>query len=386
MRLKRHFPILKRRINGKEITYMDSAATTLKPLNVIEAVREFYEEFTSNVHRGLYSLSEEATERFEKAREIIAKFINASPEEIIFTKNTTESINLVAKSFPEMKVLTSILEHHSNLLPWILNHKVEFFDLNDDLTLNLNSLRGKAKNTDIISLSHISNVTGQMNPLEEIPKYNNLILIDAAQSIPHVKIDVNEINADFMAFSGHKMLGPSGTGILYVREEHLKKLKALSPGGGTLTHISGKEIYWQNPPLKFEGGTPNIEGFIGLGEAVRFLNKIGIKNVEKWDKNLVKYFYKRYEEFRDLLRMRIYGPENRIGIFSFNLEGIHSHDIASLLNEENIFIRAGNHCTSLLHKYMNISSSARASLYIYNDKKDIDKLFENLMKIREVFK
>lgn len=395
--LKKDFPIFQ---NKKNLIYLDSAATTQKPKQVIEKIKEFYENSNANIHRGVYSLSEEATELYEQARKTIAEFINASPEEIIFTRSTTESLNFlsytISSILPKEKneIVLTEMEHHSNLVPWQQlakreNFKLKFIKIKVDFTLDLEDAKRKITDkTAIVSISHISNSLGTINLIEkviEIAKQKEAItIIDAAQSVPHMKIDVKKIGCDFLAFSGHKVLGPFGIGVLYGKEELLNKLPPFEFGGGMIKKVSLDQSEFANIPEKFEAGTPNVSGVIGLAEAINYLNKIGMKNVEDWEKQLLKYTI---EGIKKIDEIEIYNPssEKSSGILSFNIKKIHPHDIASMLNDYGIAVRAGHHCNMPLMKKLEISGTVRVSFYLYNIFEDIDRLIEGIKKVKEKF-
>lgn len=401
-KIKKDFPIFNRKIKGKEIVYLDSAATSQKPYIVIEKLKEFYEYFNSNVHRAIHTLSYEATQLFEETRKEVAKFINARPEEIIFLKNCTEAINLVANSlafsFFERKnnIVTTIMEHHSNLVPWYLLKKrfgidVKYVDINDQGLLKYGDFEKYCnKKTKLIALTHSSNMLGTINDIKRVKeiseKYGSLILIDGAQSVPHFKVNVKKIDCDFLAFSAHKMLGPTGVGILYGKKEFLEKMEPFLGGGEMIKEVELNKIEWNELPYKFEAGTPNFADVAAFKYAIEYLKKVKMENVRKNDERLVRYCIKRFSEIKNL---EIYGPLNykkRSGLISFNLKGIHAHDVSQILDYDGIAIRSGHHCTMPLHRRLNIQASCRASFYIYNQKEDVDKLVEGLIKIEKKFK
>lgn len=396
-RLKKDFPIFK---NNKRLVYLDSAATSQRPRKVIEAINDFYKKDNANVGRGLYTLSEKAMERYNAARKTIAKFINADEKEIVFTRNTTESLNLLSYTLPSIlkkgkdEIVLTEMEHHSNLVPWQQlakenRMKLKFIKMKPDYTLDYEDARKKiTKRTAIISVTHISNVLGTINDIEKLvelgKKRGAITIIDAAQSIQHLKIDVKKIGCDFLAFSSHKMLGPTGIGILYGKKELLEKLSPFNFGGGMIKKVTWKDADWEEPPEKFEAGTPNVAGAVGLAEAINYLEKIGVKNIAEWDKKLKNYAL---EKLKEIPGIKIYNHrENKsVGIISFNLKAIHPHDVAELLNEKRIAIRAGHCCTMPLMKKLGISGVSRVSFSIYNTFEDIDLLVETLKKIQEKF-
>ena len=394
--LKEDFPIFK---NHKGLVYLDSAATTQKPKRVIEKIKWFYEEVNANIHRGVYNLSEKATEEYEKARKIVAEFINANEKEIIFTKGTTDSLNFLSYTLDSIipkgknEIVLTELEHHSNLIPWQQlakrkDMKLKFISMKDDFTLDLEDAKQKiTSKTAIVAISHVSNSLGVVNPIEEIikaaRKEGALTVIDAAQSVPHMKVDVKKLNCDFLAFSGHKMLAPFGIGVLYGREELLEKLNPFAFGGGMIKSVHLEEYEFAETPEKFEAGTPNVSGAIVLGEAINYLNKIGVENINAWEKELLKYATDKIKEIEGI---KIYfNDKNYSGILSFNIKDIHPHDVASVLDNSNIAVRAGNHCTIPLMKRLGVSGTVRASFYIYNTFEDIDELVEGIKKVKEKF-
>jgi len=400
--LRKDFPILKRRIHGKKLIYLDSTATSQKPVQVIKALEEFYKNFNSNVQRALYDLSVEATDMHETAREKIAKFINAKyPEEIIFVRNTTEAINLVMQSYAAYKlkgkeIITSIMEHHSNIIPWqfwrkIANGKLDFVDINDNGTLKMSDYEKLVnEKTGLITVAHQSNVLGTINDVEEIAKISHdndsLFLIDAAQSVPHMPVDVQKIDCDFLACSGHKMLGPMGIGCLYIKKEVQEMMEPFMYGGEMNKEVSMQDAKWSGPPLKWEAGTPDVASAIGLSAAIDYLNKIGMKNVRKHEMQLTKYALEQLEKIKGL---KIFGPKDvevHGGVISFVFEKIHSHDVAEILNSEGIAVRSGRMCAEPLLKRLGVSNVARASFYIYNTEDEIDALVNGLQKVRKVFK
>lgn len=376
----------------KNITYLDSAATTQKPNRVINKISEFYEKYNSNVHRGIYDLSIKSDKLFENSRNIVSRYINSDPEEIIFTRNTTESLNIIANLESKNlnkddEVILSISDHHSNILPWqVLSKKIGFklvfAELNSDYQPKI--IENITNKTKIISVSHISNVTGKEinlnNISNEIKNKKIKLILDAAQSASHKKIDVKKMNIDYLAFSGHKIFGPTGIGILYAKKENLENNDPLYYGGDMIKSVTKENFEYNKLPNKFESGTPNISGAIGLGESIEFVNEIGIKNINKKISELTSYAMKELSKIKNI---KIYGGSN--GIISFNLEGIHSHDVAEILNQEGICIRAGHHCCMPLMNYLGINSCARISIQYYNNKSDIDKCISGLNKVEEIF-
>ncbi len=400
-KVRKDFPILNKKVNGKQLVYLDNAATTQKPKQVIDAIKEYYESYNSNVHRAIYKLGEEATEKYEKARENVRKFINArSSKEIIFVRNSTEAINLVMRSwaFNNLKkddeVTSTIMEHHSNIVPWqfvrdTIGIKLNFIDIDENGFLKMNEYEKLvSKNTKLITVTHASNMLGTINPVKEIGKIahdnESLVLVDAAQSVPHMPVDVQDLDCDFLVFSGHKMLAPMGISVLYCKEEILENMQPFLYGGDMIKSVTLEKAAWNDLPLKFEAGTSNVEGAVGLNAAIDYLNKIGMENIRKHEIELTKYALNKLSEIKDL---EIYGPkdaESKSGAISFNIKNIHSHDVAQILDEEGIAIRSGHHCTMPLHIRLGIESSARASFYIYNTKEEIDVFIEALKKVKTV--
>jgi cysteine desulfurase/selenocysteine lyase len=388
----------------KDLTYLDNAATTQKPLEVINAITNYYSNLNSNIHRAVYQLAEESTIAYEQSREQIAKFINArSVEEIIFTRNTTESINLVAYSWARNNlkkndvVLISELEHHSNIVPWQILSKerhciLDYVKLDDLGFLKLNYLFEKIEsgNVKLISLSHMSNVLGTIIPIKKIIRAahakNIPVLVDGAQSVPHMPVDVQDIDCDFLAFSAHKMLGPTGVGVLYVKKEILENMQPFMGGGDMIKEVFKTSTRYNDLPYKFEAGTPNIAGVIGFGAAINYLCRIGMQNVRDHEVFLTKYAIKLMSTFKEIT---IYGPKDpkdRGGVIAFNIGDIHPHDLATIMNDRGIAIRSGHHCAQVLMQRLDVSATSRASFYIYNTPEDIDKLVEALNDARRIFK
>ncbi|RME78974.1 MAG: cysteine desulfurase [Methanobacteriota archaeon] len=381
-RVRTDFPIYKE--GG--LHYLDSAATSLKPYVVLEKMLQYYREYSANIHRSPHKLGERATEEYEKAREKIAGFINAKPEEVVFTKNATESLNLAAYSLRKTakKVAVSIGEHHSNFLPW-----QQLYDI-DALAIDREGfIKPPTNKVDIFAFQHTSNVTGAIQDVEELVKIardmDSLSIMDASQGVPHTKIDVKKLGVDIMAFTGHKMLGPTGVGALYIREGVEERMEPFLYGGEMIESVSVEKSIFADMPHRYEAGTPPIAEVIGLGEAVSYLKALSMDEVREHEKALTSYTLERFREEG----INYIGPENtdrRAGIVSFTMDSIHPHDIASLLSDGcNVSIRAGYHCAQPLHNALGIAASARASLYIYNDKEDIDKLIEGLVSIRRRF-
>lgn len=395
---KKDFPILEK----YNIVYLDSAATTQKPIQVIDAIDKFYKNSNANPHRGAYKLSLDATNVYDEARKKVAKFINAKSEkQIIFTRNATESLNLIAycygleKITKEDKIVISIMEHHSNLVPWQYvsqktGAKLEYMYINNNGELTEEEINKKIENgTKIVGITHVSNVLGTINPIEKIIKKAHsagaIVVVDSSQSVPHMKIDVQKLDADFLVFSGHKMLAPLGIGVLYGKEELLNNIKPFLYGGDMIEYVYEQDATFAELPAKYEAGTQNVEGAVGLSYAIDYLENIGMGNVEKIEKELTKYAL---DEMQKLAFVTIYGTndlESRGGVISFNVNGVHPHDVASVLDSENVCIRSGNHCAQPLLRYMGLDSTCRASFYIYNTKEDVDKLIEALYKTKKLF-
>jgi len=395
-KIRLDFPILStRRSDGKPLVYLDNAATSLKPKQVIEAIVEYYEKYTANVHRGIYRLSQEATTLYENSREKIARFIDASPDEIVFVKNATEAINIVAYGLdwsPGDEVITTVMEHHSNLVPWQMLRdrygvRLRFLDITNDGLLALDKLPELVtEKTKLIAIGHVSNVLGTINPIEEVAriarKNGILLLVDAAQSVPHMPIDVRRVGCDFLAFSGHKMLGPTGIGCLYVRRGVEDLIKPVLGGGEMIRRVSLERATWNDMPWRMEAGTPNVAGAVGLAAAVDYLLKLGMDNVKSHEDRLTEYALKRLNEVDGI---SIYGPmdvRRRSGIVSFNVDNVDPHDVALLLDElENIAVRSGVHCAEPLHVRLGLPGTVRASFYIYNTMEEIDLLCDTIGRV-----
>ena len=395
MSIRDDFPILQNR----KMAYLDSGATTQKPKQVIEAIEKFYENNNANPHRGAYSLSIEATEEYENIRKKIAKFINARyEEEIIFSKNASESLNLVAYSYgldnlkKDDEVVLSIMEHHSNLVPWQYvtgktQSNLKYMYVNENYELSKEEIESKI--TDKTKITHVSNVLGTINPVKEIIKYAHkkgaIVIVDASQSIPHMKIDVQDLDADFLAFSGHKMLAPLGIGVLYGKREILNKMSPFLMGGDMIEYVYEQKTTFAPLPNKFEAGTQNVEGVIGLGAAIDYISNLGYDKIQKIEDELLDYAR---EELSKLDFLKIYMTTNRknhSAVISFNIKGVHPHDVASILDTENVCVRSGNHCAQPLLRFLGEDSTCRMSLYFYNTKQDIDMLVEALKKAYKMF-
>ncbi|MGP1908690.1 cysteine desulfurase [Metabacillus sp. JX24] len=393
------FPILDQQVNGQNLVYLDSAATSQKPLPVIEALDRYYREYNSNVHRGVHTLGTKATDGYEGAREKVRKFIGASSmEEIIFTRGATTALNTVAASYGRAnlkagdEIVITHMEHHANVIPWQQLAKetgavLKYIPLQEDGTISLED--AKATITDaakIVSVMQVSNVLGTINPIKELAEIAHskgaVMVVDGAQSAPHMKIDVQDLDCDFFAFSAHKMCGPTGIGVLYGKKALLEKMEPVEFGGEMIDFVGLYESTWKELPWKFEAGTPIIAGAIGLGAAIDFLLDIGLDNIEAYEHKLADYALQRLSEVEGIT---IYGPEHRAGLVTFNIEDVHPHDVATVLDAEGIAVRAGHHCAQPLMKWLNVSSTARASFYLYNTEEEIDKLVAGIVKTKEYF-
>jgi len=401
MTIKKDFKILERKINGKPLIYLDSGATSQKPEQVLDAERSYYEFHNANVHRGAHTLGDEATNLLQQARIIVADFIRGLDKEIIFVRNTTEAINLVAYAWglDNLKkgdvVLTTMMEHHANLVPWQIVSKrtgarVEVVGLTEDGLIDQNDFASKLKlNPKLVAFTHVSNALGTINPVKVMTKMAHkigaIVLVDGAQAIPHLKVDVEDIGCDFYAFSGHKMLGPMGIGVLWGRSDILTKMSPFLTGGGMISEVYLDRSTWAGIPEKFEAGTPNVAGAVGLMSAIRYLENLGIENVREHDHMIVEYSLRELSKHQEI---RILGSKNaqiRSGSVSFEYVGVHAHDVATILDSEGVAIRSGHHCTMPLHNYLGISASIRASFNVYTTEDDIDRLVTSLEKVRTIF-
>ena len=396
------FPILKRQINGYPLVYLDNSSTTQKPQIVIDAIVNFYENHNSNVSRGVYTLAEEATEIYESGRDSVARFIRAEGSgEIIFTGGTTDSINLVAQGWakPNLKAASQIIvtemEHHSNLVPWQLTAlssgaEVIYWKINPEGRLDLEDLQELINSSvKLLAITAVSNVLGTINLIEEIIKIaheNGIpVLVDAAQAVARIPINVARWDCDFLAFSGHKVYGPNGIGVLYVKKERIAEMIPIKGGGGMISYVEKQTSKWAPAPQKFEAGTPAVAEVSGLTKALEYLEIFGISQIQKHEQTLTSYALQRFSEFEEI---DLYGPKeinDRAGVLSFNLSNLHAHDVAQVLDEYGIAVRAGHHCTQVLHKILGIAASVRISFGIYNQKFEIDRLISALKKTREIF-
>ena len=397
--IKKDFPLLE----NENITYLDSGATTQKPIQVIKAVEEFYQKYNANPHRGAYSLSVEATEQYENTRTKIAKFINAKHrEEIIFSKNATESLNLIAYSYgldnlkKDDEVVISIMEHHSNLVPWQkmtkqTGSKLNYMYINENYEITDEEIENKITDkTKIVGITHVSNVLGTINNVKKIIKYAHkkgaVVIVDASQSIPHMKIDVQDLDADFLVFSGHKMLAPLGIGVLYGKREILNKMTPFLMGGDMIEYVYEQETTFAPLPNKFEAGTQNVEGVIGLGAAIDYIENLGYDKIQEIEHEVISYARQELSKLDYLTLYTTPNKENHSSVISFNIKGVHPHDVASILDSEGVCVRSGNHCAQPLMRFLGVDSTCRASFYIYNTKDDVDKLVKALDKAYNMFK
>lgn len=401
-KIKQDFPIFNQKINDETLVYLDNAATSQIPKFVEEKVRDFNEKERANVHRGVHALGLRATNQYESSRQKVANFIGANnAKEVIFTSGCTDSLNLVAASFGEQniqagdEILVSIMEHHSNLLPWQQlakrkQAKLNFIEINSDGLLDIENLKSKiSSKTKIVALTHVSNVLGTINPIKELTDLAHekgaIVVVDGAQAVGHFPIDVAELNVDFYAFSGHKMFAPTGIGVLYGKKDLLDKMPPYRLGGEMIANVTREGATWAEVPYKFEAGTPNIAGAIGLGAAIDYLQSLDFELIQKHEQELTSYAL---EKLKNVLGLTIYGPQKsngRIGVISFNLKNIHPHDLATALDLDGIEVRAGHHCAQPLMASLNTEATVRASLSIYNTKDDIDKLVSSLHEAKEFF-
>ncbi|OOC63024.1 cysteine desulfurase [Paenibacillus ihbetae] len=398
--VREQFPILHQEINGHPLVYLDNAATSQKPQVVIDAVKRYYEWENSNVHRGVHTLGSRATDAYEGAREKVARFINAeSSEQIIFTRGTTTALNLVASSYarsvcgPGDEIVLTEMEHHSNLIPWqqvaiATGATLKYIPLQPDGTIRVEDVEALVTDrTKLVAIAYVSNVMGVIHPVKQIAeiahRHGAVIVVDGAQSTPHMKVDVQDIGCDFYALSGHKMCAPTGIGALYGKKALLEAMEPIEFGGEMINDVGLYESTWKELPWKFEGGTPIIAGAVGLGAAIDFLQEIGMEAIEQHEGKLAAYAMNRLSELEG---MTIYGPrERKVGLVTFNLGDIHPHDVATVLDAQGIAIRAGHHCCQPLMRWLKVSSTARASFYLYNTEEDVDRLVSALIQTKEYF-
>ncbi|HOJ06454.1 MAG: cysteine desulfurase [Ignavibacteriales bacterium] len=399
-KIRSDFPILKTKVHGKQLVYLDNAATTQKPLYVIDKTNNYYNKYNANIHRGVHALSQEATEEFESARIIVKNFINAlGKNEIIFTRGTTESINLVASSYGRKnikegdEIIISTMEHHSNIVPWQMlcaekKAKLKVIPINDQGEIIFEEYEKLiSEKTKFVSVVYASNSLGTVNPVRKIinlaHSYNIPVMLDAAQAVNHIKIDVQELDCDFLAFSGHKLYGPTGIGILYGKVNYLDGMPPYQGGGDMISKVTFEETTYNELPHKFEAGTPDIAGAIGLGAAIEYVQNIGLENIAHYENQLLNYAT---NAVSDLQGLRIIGTaKEKISVLSFHLENVHPHDVGTFLDFEGIAIRTGHHCTQPLMRRFNIPATSRASFGLYNTKEEVDVLVRGLTKILEVF-
>ena len=395
--IRKDFPILQRKVHNKPLVYFDNAATSQKPKQVLDALDFYYKNYNANVHRSIHVLGEEATAAYEKAREKIADFINAQYQEVIFTKNSTEGLNLLAYSLTaDLKegdeIVISQLEHHSNFVPWqqMAKHrglKLKFIEINESAELDRESIKKNiTKKTKIVSVNHVSNAIGTINPVGEIAKIahenNALMVVDGSQAAPHMPLDMKKIDSDFYVFTGHKMLGPTGVGVVYGKKELLESMRPFLYGGEMINEVKFEDTNFNQLPWKFEAGTPNIAEGIGLGVAVDYLKKVGMNRIFERDKELVDYAM---EKMKEIDGITIYGPKERGSIISFNVHGVHAHDVSQILDSEGVAIRAGHHCCMPLMSVLGVSATARASFYLYNTEQEVDTMIGAIHKVKKIF-
>ncbi|MFY0543957.1 cysteine desulfurase [Brevibacillus sp. H7] len=398
--LRQYFPILNQEVNGHPLVYLDNAATSQKPIQVIEALDKYYKEYNSNVHRGVHTLGSKATDGYEGAREKVRAFINAREmAEVVFTRGTTTAVNMVANGYarailkPGDEIVTTVVEHHSNFIPWQQAAKAtgatfKFIPLQEDGTVSLEAVKDTiTAHTKIVAIHHISNVLGDTTPVKEIAEiahqHGAILFVDGAQGAPHKKIDVQELDCDFYAFSSHKMCGPTGVGVLYGKRALLERMEPFEFGGEMIDFVELYDSTWKELPWKFEGGTPIIGGVIGLGAAIDFLNEIGLENIERHEKKLVSYAM---EQMREIDGLTVYGPKtDRSSLITFNLADVHPHDLATVLDSHGIAVRAGHHCAQPLMKWLQVTATARASFYLYNTEEEVDVFVAGLKKTKEYF-
>lgn len=400
--IRREFPILQQEVNGKLVAFLDSAASSQKPRQVIDCLEDYYRRYNANVHRGVYKFSEEATFAYERARGKVARFIGAaSPRELVFTRNATEAVNLVARAWgdanlrPGDRILLTLMEHHSNIVPWQMlaarvGASLDYLSLDGEGRLALEELDTKlTERTRLVAVAHQSNVLGTINPVARLAERAHAVgaklLVDGAQSVPHMPLNVQELGCDFLVFSGHKMCGPTGIGGLWARREILEAMPPFLGGGSMIKVVELDHSTYADVPARFEAGTPAIAEAIALGEAVDFLNRVGMEAIRRHEVELLGYALERLAEVTGLT---LYGPHNteqRGGVFSFTLEGVHPHDVAAVLDSEGVAVRAGHHCTQPLHRLLDVPATTRASLYIYNTAEEIDRLVAGLEKAKRLF-
>lgn len=400
--VKKDFPILARKINGKKLVYLDSGATSQKPLQVLNAERSYYEGSNANVHRGAHTLGDESTQSYYEARKKVAKFIGAEkPEEVIFVRNATEGLNIAAYAYGRESVgrgeviLTTEMEHHANLVPWQevmkdTGARLELVQVTSRGLLDQEDYKRKLKlKPKIVAMGQVSNALGTINPVKEMAKMAKkvgaVVVVDGAQAVPHMKIDVKDLGCDFYAFSGHKMLGPMGIGVLWGRKELLENMKPFLTGGGMINEVFPNYATWAELPDKFEAGTPNVAGAVGLAAAIEYLEKLGMENVRKHDKQMVMFAVKALKGVKEVKLLGTEDENLRSGSVAFEYRGVHAHDIATILDSEGVAVRSGHHCTMVLHNKLGIVASVRASFNVYTTQDDIERLVGSLEKVKKIF-
>ncbi|MDT2669173.1 cysteine desulfurase [Enterococcus dongliensis] len=401
--IRKDFPILFQEVNDEPLVYLDNAATTQKPTQVLDALRHYYENDNANVHRGVHTLAERATKDYEASREKVRAFINAKETaEVLFTRGTTTGLNWLARSYGDAfikegdELVVSYMEHHSNIIPWqqLAQRKgatLHYLPLTDEGFIDMTAAQEIInEKTAIVSLAYVSNVLGVINPIKELAEMahanNAVMIVDGAQAAPHMTVDVQELDADFFAFSGHKMCGPTGVGVLYGKRQFLEQMEPVEFGGEMIDFVNLYESTWKELPWKFEAGTPNIAGAIALGAAIDYLNEIGMETIHHYEQELVAYVLPKLHEIEGITTYGPQDPEHHTGVIAFNLEGVHPHDVATALDMEGVAVRAGHHCAQPLMNYLNLPATARASFYFYNTKEDADRLIEAIQATKEFFK
>lgn len=401
--IRKDFPILFQEVNDEPLVYLDNAATTQKPTQVLDVLRHYYEHDNANVHRGVHTLAERATADYENSREKVRAFINAKETaEVLFTRGTTTGLNWLARSYGDAfikegdEIVISYMEHHSNIIPWQqlverTGAVLRYLPLTDQGFIDMTAAKDIInEKTAIVSLAYVSNVLGVINPIKELAKMahanNAVMIVDGAQATPHMAVDVQALDADFFAFSGHKMCGPTGIGVLYGKRQWLEQMEPVEFGGEMIDFVNLFDSTWKELPWKFEAGTPNIAGAIALGAAVDYLNEIGMENIHRYEQELVDYVLPKLHEIDGITTYGPQDPKHHTGVIAFNLDGIHPHDVATALDMEGIAVRAGHHCAQPLMNYLNLPATARASFYFYNTKEDADRLIEAIQATKEFFK
>ena len=401
--IRKDFPILFQEVNDEPLVYLDNAATTQKPTQVLDVLRHYYEHDNANVHRGVHTLAERATADYENSREKVRAFINAKETaEVLFTRGTTTGLNWLARSYGDAfikegdEIVISYMEHHSNIIPWqqLVERKgatLRYLPLTDEGFIDMTAAKEIInEKTAIVSLAYVSNVLGVINPIKELAEMahanNAVMIVDGAQATPHMAVDVQDLDADFFAFSGHKMCGPTGIGVLYGKRKWLEQMEPVEFGGEMIDFVNLFDSTWKELPWKFEAGTPNIAGAIALGAAVDYLNEIGMDNIHRYEQELVDYVLPKLQEIDGITTYGPQDPAHHTGVIAFNLDGIHPHDVATALDMEGIAVRAGHHCAQPLMNYLNLPATARASFYFYNTKEDADRLIEAIKATKEFFK